>query len=92
MCPEKSWNIQIPKYTKNYKDIEYYVPGRKRNITGSTKAVYYFLVIVHEEYPKLTIRQLKELITDRNKYILQPEQVDVLDSYIKAGFGNHVPH
>jgi len=37
----------MPKYPKNYKDVEYYVPGRKRRIAGSTKAASDFLAIVH---------------------------------------------
>lgn len=33
----------MPKYPKNYKDVEYFVPGRKRRVAGSTKAVSDFL-------------------------------------------------
>lgn len=81
----------MPKYPKKYKDIEYYVPGRKRPITGSTRSTYDFLVVVHGSNPTLTIKQLCELITDRSKYIFQPEAVEVLDAYIKAGYGDYVP-
>lgn len=81
----------MPKYPKNYKDIEYYVPGRKRPIAGSTRATYDFLVVVHENNPTLTIKQLYELITDRSKYIFQPEAVEVLNAYIKAGYADCLP-
>lgn len=81
----------MPKYPKNYKDIEYYVPDRKRLIAGSTRAIYDFLVVVHENNPTLTIKQLCGLITDRSKFIFQPETVEVLNAYIKAGYGDYVP-
>lgn len=81
----------MPKYPKDYKDVEYFVPGRKRRITGSTKAVSDFLAAIHKENPKLTIRQIKEIITDRTKYIFNPEAAAVLDAHIKAGYGDHIP-
>ena len=81
----------MPKYPKNYKDIEYYAPGRKKRIAGSTKATSDFLACLHEENRMLTIAQLRELITDRSKYIYEPEAVEVLDAYIKAGYGDYVP-
>ena len=62
----------MPKYPKNYKDIEYYVPNRKRPIA-------------------LSIKPLCELITDRSKYIFQPEAVEVVNAYIKAGYADCVP-
>lgn len=82
----------MPKYPKNYKDVEYYVPGRKRRIAGSTKATSDFLVLVHLDRPSLTISQLREVITDKTQFILNPEAVAVLDAHIKAGYGNHVPN
>lgn len=81
----------MPVYHKNFKDVEYYVKGRKKRIAGSTVATNDYLVIVHQENPTFTIRHLRELITNRTKYILQPEAVEVLDAYIKAGYGDHVP-
>ena len=81
----------MPKYPKNYKDVEYFVSGRKKRIAGSTKAVSDFLACVHEENPEMTITQLRERITDRSKYIYDPEAVEVLDAHIKAGYGNCVP-
>lgn len=81
----------MPKYPKNHKDVEYYVKGRKRRVAGSTVAINDFLVMVHEENPTLTIRQLRDLITDKTKYILFPDAVEVLDAHIKAGFGNYIP-
>lgn len=81
----------MPKYPKNHKDVEYYVPGRKRRITGSTKATSDFLALVHLDRPGLTISQLREIITDKTQFILNPEAVSVLDAHIEAGYGNHIP-
>ena len=53
----------MPRYPKNYKDVEYFVPGRKRRIAGSTVATRDFLAIVHEEHPTATIAQLRAIIT-----------------------------
>lgn len=81
----------MPRYPKNFKDVEYYVPGRKRRITGSTKATSDFLTLIHQENPSATIFQLREIITNKTRYITFPEAVAVLDAYIKAGHGGHVP-
>lgn len=81
----------MPKYPKNHKDVEYYVPGRKKRIAGSTRATSDFLAIMHQDRPTLTIRQLRELISDRTRYIPDPEAIEVLDAHIKAGHGDHVP-
>lgn len=81
----------MPKYPKNHMDVEYYVPGRKRRVTGSTLATFNFLTLVHEDNPTLTISQLRALITDKTKFILDPEAVAVLDAHIKAGYGDHIP-
>ncbi|MCM1220547.1 MAG: hypothetical protein NC548_39280 [Lachnospiraceae bacterium] len=81
----------MPKYPRNYKDVEYFVSGRKRGVAGSTRAVSDFLVLVHEENPTLTIRQLRELITDKSRYIMNWEAVEILDVHIKAGYGDFIP-
>lgn len=81
----------MPKLPKNHADVEYHVPGRKKRIAGSTRATSDFLAIVHNSNPTFTIRQLRELITDRSRYILEPEAVEVLDAHIKAGYGDHIP-
>lgn len=81
----------MPKYPKNFKDVEYFVPGRKRRITGSTKATSDFLAAVHEEHPAATIAELREIITDRTRYILEPDAVAVLDAHIQAGHGGNIP-
>ena len=84
----------MPKHPKNYKDVLLYAPKAKINsrpIAGSTVATNDFLVLVHETYPEATISQLKELLTDRSKYILDPEAVAVLDAYITRGYGDYVP-
>lgn len=81
----------MPKYPKNHIDVEYYVPGRKRRVTGSTKATSDFLAMVHEANPAATIAQIREIITDKRNYILFPDAVAVLDAHIAAGFGNYIP-
>ena len=60
----------MPKYPKNYKDVEYYVPGRKRRIAGSTKATSDFLALVHLDHPDATISQLREIITNGTMFRL----------------------
>lgn len=81
----------MPKYPKNHKDVEYHVPGRKRRIAGSTRATSDFLALVHLDHPTFTISQLREIITDRTQFILNPEAVAVLDAHTEAGYGNHIP-
>ena len=81
----------MPKYPKNHKDVEYYVPGCKKRITGSTRAASDFLAIMHQDHPAFTIRQLRELISDCTRYIPDPEAIGVLDAHIKAGYGDLVP-
>ena len=82
---------KMPKYPKNFKDVEYYVRGRKKRVTGSTKAISDLLASIHKENPTLTVWELRELITDRNKYILFPDAVEVLDAHIKIGYGDYIP-
>lgn len=81
----------MPRYPKNYKGAEYYAPRRKRPIAVSTIATSEFLAMVHKTFPTFTISQLKEVISDRRKYIVFPEALEVLDVYIKAGYGDHIP-
>lgn len=81
----------MPRYPKNHKDVEYYAPGRKCRIAGSTRATSDFLALVHADYPTATIAQLRELLTDRSRYIFEPDAVAALDAYIAKGFGELVP-
>jgi hypothetical protein len=81
----------MPKYPRNCKDVEYCVRGRKRRVAGSTKATSDFLAAVHEEHSAATITELRTIITDKSRYILEPEAVAVLDAHIKAGYGGHIP-
>lgn len=82
----------MPRYPKNFKSVEYYVQGRKRRISGSTKATSDFLALVHSEHPAATIYQLREIITDRTQYILCPEALGVLEDHIKSVYGDHIPN
>jgi len=81
----------MPRYPKNHKDVEYFVPGRKHRVAGSTRATSDFLAIVHEEHPTATIAQLREIITDKTRYIREPEAVEVLAAHIAAGYGDRIP-
>ena len=67
----------MPKYRKNFNDVEYRVPGRRRPVAGSTKA---------------TIVELRAILTDRSKWLFNSEAVGVLDAHIRAGFGGAVPN
>lgn len=80
----------MDKYPKNHKDVEYYVTGRKKRVAESTCATGDFLAITHEDYPTLTIRQLRDLLTGPT-YILDPGAIEVLDAHIKAGYGDLIP-
>lgn len=68
----------------------YHVPGRKRPVAESTVATGHFLAIVHEDHPTATISQIREIITDKRKFILDPEAVAVLDAHIEAGYGDQI--
>lgn len=41
------------KYPKNHSDVMYFVPGRKRQIAGSTKCTSDILAIAHKENPNI---------------------------------------
>lgn len=82
----------MSRYPKNHKDVEYLVPGRKRRVAGSTRATSDFLAIVHEENPTATISQLHALITDKTRFLRNPEAVQVLEDHIAAGYGDHIPN
>lgn len=84
--------VQMPRYPRGHKDVQYWAPGHKKPITGSTKATSDFLAVVCGEHPEASIGELRALITDRSRYILEPEAVAVLDAYIKCGYGGFVPH
>lgn len=71
---------------------DYHVPGRKRRVAESTVATSRFLAIVHEDNPTATISQIREIITDKTKYIIDPEAVAVLDAHIQAGYGDYIPN
>lgn len=81
----------MPKYPKNHADVEYFVPGRKRRVAGSTKAVSDFLAILHEQNPAATISELHSLITDKRKFIRFPEAIAVLEEHIDLGYGSLIP-
>lgn len=87
----------MPKYPKSFKDVDFYPhivkPGKKRKrLIGTTKATSDFLVIVHEQYPDMTIEQLRDLLLDKTKFVYEPEAIAVLDAYIKAGEKDIVPN
>ena len=44
----------MPKYSKNHKDVEYYVPKRKKRVAGSTRVTSDFLATIHKQHPDFT--------------------------------------
>ncbi len=82
----------MPRYPKNHVDVEYHVQGRKCRVAGSTKATSDFLTIVHLDNPTATISQLREIITDKTTFIIDPGAVAVLDAHIRAGYGDYIPN
>ena len=64
---------------------------RKRPIAKASTATSEYLAAVHEQHPRATIRELRDLLSDRRRYIPDPEALAVLDAYIKAGEGETVP-
>ena len=81
----------MPKYQRNHVDVEYYVPGRKRRVAGSTKPTSDFLVMIHQQHPTATIRQMYAIITDRSQWLPNPEAIAVLKAHISAGYGGYIP-
>ncbi len=73
-------------------DVVYYVPKRKKPITGSTIATSIFLTALHEKYPKLTIKQFYCLLNDRSMCIYDKESINILAVHIKLGYGDCVPN
>ena len=82
----------MPKRRRYSLGTDYYVPGRKRPVAESTVATGQFLEIVHQDNPAATISQIREIITDKTRYIICPEAVAVLDAHIEAGYGDHIPN
>ena len=72
-------------------DVQYYVPGRKRPVAGSTVATSDFLGMLHEMHPGWTVAQLRAELADRSRWIFNPEANEVLDAHVKAGRGDWVP-
>lgn len=87
----------MPKYSKNYKGVQYHVrcKGKSKRpykvIASSTLPTSKFLAIVSAENPDMTIVQLRQLLLDKTKYLYNPEAVSVLDAHINAGYGDCVP-
>ena len=81
----------MPKYPRNHVDVEYYVPGRKRRVAGSTKPTSDFLVMIHQQHPTATIRQMYAIIPDRSQWLPNPEAIAVLEAHISAGYGGYIP-
>lgn len=78
--------------TKLKGDSTFYAPGKKKPIAYTTNATENFMIWLHETYPDATIGQLKELLNDRTKFTILPEENKILDAYIKAGFADHIPN
>lgn len=84
----------MPKIPKSIKgDVAFYSPNSKRKspIVYSTKATSDFLAIVASMNTDATVQELREILTDKTKWILNTEAVKVCDAYIEKGFGTWVP-
>ena len=80
----------------NVGDVQFWLLSAKRKrpittATTATTATSEYLVAIHEQHPRATIRELRDLLSDRRRYIPDPEALAVLDAYIKAGEGETVP-
>lgn len=80
-------------------DVVFYAPPLKPDakrrfkiVTWSTTATSIFLGIIHEQNPDLTIIQLYELISDREKFLRNVEALKVLQDHIDKGYGGCVPN
>lgn len=74
-------------------DVEFYSPDKKKKkpIAYSTKATSDFLVLVAAMNPGATVKELREILTDKSKWILNPDAVRVCDAYIEKGHGDYIP-
>ena len=72
-------------------DVGWYADGKKKPIAYSTTATSHFLAIIHEMYPTATVNKIKDMLTDKNKYLPNPEALAILEAYIKAGEGEKIP-
>ena len=80
-------------------DVVFYAPPLKPNakcrftmVTWSNIATIIFLGIIHEQHQDLTIIQLYELISDREKFLRNVEALKVLQDHIDKGYGGCVPN
>ena len=73
-------------------DVIYRVPVRKKPLTRSTKATSDFLAMVHQQYPKETIAELRNRITNRSHYLPNPDAIQILDDHVNAGYGAKIPN
>lgn len=62
----------------------------KRNERDTLEAIRQMVADLGE-HPAATIAELRAIITDKSRYILEPEAVAVLDAHIKAGYGGQIP-
>lgn len=67
---------------KNSKDVKWTVPNTKKPLCYSTEATSHLIVALME--PSDTIQML------RNKIVYDVEAKEVLNMYIKVGYGNQI--
>lgn len=73
----------MPKFAKSKGDVSWTVPGRKRPIAYSTKAVSNLIAVYAEKYGG-TIQELQARIFYNN------EAKAILQAYIDRGYGNQI--
>ena len=91
----------MPKYPKGFLGANFWHPfktttrnGKKirKNIANCTVATMDMLVMFHQQNPTATISELKEIISDRTRYVYFPDCIKVLDAHIKEGLGDWTPN
>ena len=78
------------KYHEGKGQMFYYHPKRRSVVAKSTMATGQLLAVVHEQFPRATIKQLHHLLTG-GMFIANKEAIAVLESFITKGFGDYVP-
>ncbi len=84
--------LNMPKITDKY---SYYYWGwtksgkpTKRPVAGLQTADALFLHSVAEMYPDYTVRQLKEVLSDKKQWLYNPDVISCLNSLIEHGCGD----
>lgn len=90
----------MPRFPKGFLGANFWHPFKvvrlrgkllRKNIADCTIANMNMLILFHEQNPTATISELKEIISDRNRYVYFPECIEILDKHIKEGLEYWIP-